>query len=240
MVNIETIYDLLDNWRGLPSYQLERRADIYFAYYLPQIIMNAFPEDHINEKITHGNIVPEFPLKKDENRQSNKVDYVVFCEKKLYLIELKTDSNSLDYTQRDYLKSAKDKSLFELISIIPELAIGSEQRQKYMHLLKYLKEMLWMLYKIEIKSETATSMYQKKHFITLVNEFDEMKEEFDARKIDVEVVYILPKDDDLVQKSGIKHIGQIVTFEKIVEWLKEDNIRFCDSLMRWVEPPHSP
>jgi hypothetical protein len=35
---ISKLFHLLDNWRNLPSYQLERRADIFFALYLDKII----------------------------------------------------------------------------------------------------------------------------------------------------------------------------------------------------------
>lgn len=37
----ERLFDLLDDWRNLPSYQLERRADIFFALHLEIIIKKA-------------------------------------------------------------------------------------------------------------------------------------------------------------------------------------------------------
>jgi hypothetical protein len=39
---ISKIFDNLDSWRHLPSYQLERRADIFFAAYLPELLMARF------------------------------------------------------------------------------------------------------------------------------------------------------------------------------------------------------
>lgn len=42
MIKIEEIFDWLDRWRQLPAYQLERRADIFFALYLPEIIAYKF------------------------------------------------------------------------------------------------------------------------------------------------------------------------------------------------------
>jgi len=33
-MTINELFDLLDDWRNLPSYQLERRADIFFAIHL--------------------------------------------------------------------------------------------------------------------------------------------------------------------------------------------------------------
>ena len=33
--------ELLDRWRHFPAYQLERRADVFFALYLPGIVEHA-------------------------------------------------------------------------------------------------------------------------------------------------------------------------------------------------------
>ena len=35
---IDRIFDLLDGWRHLPAYQLERRADIFFGLFLPDVL----------------------------------------------------------------------------------------------------------------------------------------------------------------------------------------------------------
>ena len=35
---IDGVFELLDKWRHLPGYQLERRADIYFAMFLPDVL----------------------------------------------------------------------------------------------------------------------------------------------------------------------------------------------------------
>jgi len=37
-VIIDNLFNLLDDWRTLPAYQLERRADIFFALYLDKIL----------------------------------------------------------------------------------------------------------------------------------------------------------------------------------------------------------
>lgn len=36
MKQIDTLFDRMDAWRHFPNYQLERRADIFFALYLPE------------------------------------------------------------------------------------------------------------------------------------------------------------------------------------------------------------
>ena len=36
MTKIDTVFDSMDRWRHLPGYQLERRADLFFALYMAQ------------------------------------------------------------------------------------------------------------------------------------------------------------------------------------------------------------
>ena len=35
---INHLFDQMDKWRHLPSYQLERRIDLFFSLYLPQVL----------------------------------------------------------------------------------------------------------------------------------------------------------------------------------------------------------
>jgi len=52
MINV--LFGKLDEWRKLPSYQLERRAYIFFAKHLPIIFKHEF-----NKKVI--DIIPELP-----------------------------------------------------------------------------------------------------------------------------------------------------------------------------------
>ena len=38
MQKLEELFARLDDWRHLPAYQLERRADIFFSLYLPDVL----------------------------------------------------------------------------------------------------------------------------------------------------------------------------------------------------------
>ena len=89
----------LDQWRHLPAYQLERRVDVFFGLFLPEVIERRF-------KAPFGKLIPEFPLHKGNTRisedcddnQSVNVDFTVFCSepegKRIFLVELKTDMHS--------------------------------------------------------------------------------------------------------------------------------------------------
>ena len=74
MNRINSLFDSLDDWRNLPSYQLERRADIFFSLYLAEVLKKKRNID------IDSRIIPEFPVikrtkDKDNNtRQSFKVD----------------------------------------------------------------------------------------------------------------------------------------------------------------------
>jgi len=105
-MNINTLFDTLDDWRCLPAYQLERRVDVFFALHLKEILKRKLNDATIDI------IIPEFPLRKgdlnnfmDNDNKSYKIDYLVFSKTRnqVYLIELKTDQKSRRYVQYDYL-----------------------------------------------------------------------------------------------------------------------------------------
>lgn len=56
MKTITDIFDKMDRWRNLPNYQLERRADIFFAIYL-KTVLEAKYSVQLKEQI-----IPEFPV----------------------------------------------------------------------------------------------------------------------------------------------------------------------------------
>jgi hypothetical protein len=75
---LASVSSLLDRWRHLPAYQLERRADIYFAVNLRQVLEG---ETAAHQEV----IIPELPLKRDliwpeqPTSKSVKVDYALFA-----------------------------------------------------------------------------------------------------------------------------------------------------------------
>lgn len=72
----------LDEWRHLPAYQLERRVDVLFGMFLPEILQ----EQGIVPQNSSVEVIPEFPLHKTRLGMSSKegnlsvnVDFAVFC-----------------------------------------------------------------------------------------------------------------------------------------------------------------
>ena len=135
--NIASLLGLLDRWRHLPTYQLERRADIFFGLFLPVVLNEhlASPDDTIQPCL-----IPEFPIRKDETRRSYKADYLAVSTRRThaFLVELKTDMNSLDTEQLCHFQRAVDRGLAEILRDVRFIAGAREPwaRKKYFHLLK--------------------------------------------------------------------------------------------------------
>lgn len=142
----DKLFDLLDDWRHLPAYQLERRADIIFAIHLEKIF-----EKCIGTKINF--IIPEFPVrigaiseKYPKLNKSFKIDYLVYSEveNKVFLVELKTDLRSLRDNQDWYLKRASEIKLKRLIDGVIDIYKATQQKVKYLYLLEKLEQMNWI------------------------------------------------------------------------------------------------
>ena len=142
-ISLEGVLCLLDRWRHLPAYQLERRADILFAMFLPEVLATHF------ELEAEPTIVPEFPIKELTNFRSKKVDYFAYASdgRHSFLVELKTDKESVSKSRRNFLKqkkflqAAESKGLARLVCDTVNVAMHSPYMQKYVHLLWRLQEL---------------------------------------------------------------------------------------------------
>lgn len=208
---IDKLFSRLDVWRLLPAYQLERRADIFFAIYLDEIF-----------KVKFGNaidlVIPEFPVRVgdiyENARQPNlsfKIDYVVVCEiiKKVYLTELKTDSRSRRDEQDKYLERAKENNIKKLVDGLIKIYCATAQKKKYNNFIDPLIKHGW------IKSG-------EKIPINICEDYE------------VEIIYIQPQNpDNLNNVISFEEIALILSS-------KEDDLtkRFVKSLKSWVINPN--
>lgn len=198
--NIKEIFKLLGEWYKYPKYQLERRVDIFFALYLKEIL-----KEKLKIEIDNEDIFPEFPLKKWENDySSNNADYAVFCKEegkiKLYLIELKTDMNSIKPKQIEYYQKAKeDKKFSGILEGIIEIQKKSRQGKKYTDLLTKIEK-----YGVIEKEGKNDGKVRK----------EKIEEE-------IEIVYIVPENDENRIKEKYENtVDTVITFEKIIEILR--------------------
>ena len=143
MDTISEVFHVLDEWRHLPAYQLERRVDVFFGLLLPELFKKRF-------EVSEVTVIPEFPLNKKsiglaEHNQSVRVDFAVFFTKegqnRVFLVELKTDDSSLDPEQLCIMKKAQDVEFRDLLKGVISAACASPEPRKYAHL-------IWKLHKL--------------------------------------------------------------------------------------------
>ena len=143
---IDNVFDTLDEWRRLPSYQLERRADIYFAMFLTRVLEKRIDT---KDKKFECLVIPEFPLRlgtlwtETERIRQNlsvKVDYVAFAKdyERVFFVELKTSMKSRNPAQDRYLKRAAELELKTLLEGVCLLRKSTKERKKYDCLWKML------------------------------------------------------------------------------------------------------
>lgn len=216
---IEKIFELLTKWYEYPKYQLERRLDIFFSIYLPEILKEKGIYFELKD------IFPEFPLKK-ENNQSTNVDYAIFENKddeaNLYLVELKTEMNSISLKQADYYKKAQEKNLIDILGEIIEIKKHSKQWRKYEKLLKDIKE------RYNIIKPNSKEKEKKREWIVNDNNPKILN--------NVKVIYIVPnneKDELLKEKNNF----EVIYFDdiiKIIENKYNDRLSkmFCSILKK--------
>ena len=145
-ITLESVLCLLDRWRHLPAYQLERRVDVLFALFLPEVLEKHFGTSNVC-------LIPEFPIKKsllrtDTTAQSINVDFLGIAresdgKERAYLVELKTDMASRREDQAEDLGRAVNAGLKELVEGVIEIARNAAHRhkKKYGHLLYLLSEL---------------------------------------------------------------------------------------------------
>jgi len=154
---IDRLFGLMDEWRLLPSYQLERRADIFFALYLEQILQHKYG-------YAIDLVVPEFPVRvgsvsetHSELNKSFKIDYVALCkaQDKVLFIELKTDQTSRRSKQDWYLQQARNVNISKLMDGIIAIYKATNQRSKYENLIHLLSKLGWLTMEANLCKNTS-------------------------------------------------------------------------------------
>lgn len=235
MEKVETIFELLDDWRHLPTYQLERRADIFFSLYLREIL-----EAYTGEEI-HEFVIPEFPLHKkalDSGVASNRhycADYLAFSRdmKRAFLVELKTEADSSSKKQNECLRQARDVGLEGLLTSMLKAfkpGMGQKTRRKRFYLLRKLES-------IGLVSglESAANIIAKDRHQGFTKALEE-----DARissaAPDVSLVCIHPNDEPS-KKVDENTFDCWVSFKQVLEVVKKHpdplSQRFARSLTEW-------
>lgn len=218
--DISSLLDLLDHWRHYPAYRLEPRADIYFAFFLPEVL-----DLHLRPRgiRVDARIVPEFPIGQRGTKRSDKADFFALSvdKKHAFLIELKTDIRSLRNVQEEYLKKAVNCGLGPLLSEMREMAKSPVRhtRKKYYHLLHAVEE----LGLIKLPKGLEEKIYGNSRGVYKL--IDAIEICSNAAKL--EVIHVLPE-----QGCGENTID-FGAFSEAVEHRGDVGRRFAESLRRW-------
>lgn len=226
--DVDKLFELLDRWRHLPNYQLERRTDIFFGLYLPELLANRYEQPI-------AGVVPEFPVKRDliwpshPTNKSVKVDYVAFADDRTrcYFVELKTDVASRRDAQDHYLERCGELGLAAILDGLTSIVKASSAHQKYFHLLSELAD----LGCLDLPPELAEFLFpQARPGLRKLQ--DQIEICADPGEFELEVVYIQP----LVPEDGSDNV---IGFEEMASWLdgKDEMARvFAQYLRRWTRP----
>ena len=222
MENVAEIFDLLDQWRHLPDYQLERRADIFFALFLPNFLKEKFELPHAPD------LIPEFPLRLGtlypdrSSNQSCKVDYLAITKDRgrAFLIELKTDSTSRREKQDHYLEVARVAGLPAMLAGLLKIVEASVHKSKYCCLLRALEGLKLLELPLALNAAIESNEF------SCVNS---CLSEVALRQVNpqIEVLYVQP----------VAHRPNDVGFPELADWLEAQpndiGTRFAQSLRIW-------
>ena len=136
----------LAKFRGLPTYQFERRLDAFILPYLKDFFSNSkkFEKDG-----PFNFLYPEFPLRKlpfalegePESRLADAADYLLYAKGSgiVYLIEFKTDAGSVNEGQFESYYRNCEAGWEKLMRNYFNKSTGASWRT-YAEGIKYLKE----------------------------------------------------------------------------------------------------
>lgn len=247
---IADVFNILDCWRHLPAFRLELQVAPFFALFLRDILTKTLRVE------LHPIVIPEFPLKigtlrksarcqnepcpinksKASNDQSYNVDYLVFSKDLTiaYLIELKTDMDSVNREQQCYLHRAKSTGIDELICGVIQISKKPENRRrtKYVHLLHRLAAL--ELFSIQ----DAEKLYDK----TFPKPKKGWSEAFRFDPADpvktqtCEVVYLQPSQPDETQRVQSFRYVDFNDVADVVQGHGELGVLFANYLRAWTEP----
>lgn len=138
MLTIKGLLERIVEYNDLPKFQVERALSPIISFYIADMISKIKSGDEIDL------IVPEFPLKK-ENNQSTNIDYLMVNKSKnrLILVELKTNfrANEKDVLehQSNYeyvLHKLKENKALDLIKDIVKINEKTKEKDKYKYLIE--------------------------------------------------------------------------------------------------------
>ena len=195
---IETLFSNLDRWRHFAGFPLEECVDALIGLFLPKVI-----EGSLGVGEMHPMVIPQFPLKKSDNNQSDKVDFLALTKDggRAFLIELKTDMGSRREVQLEYLRRARDRGMACILSELKEIAKASKSRKKYLHLLNALSEMGLLTLPRELEEMMLSG--KTRGSTKLIADIDVRH----STAPQIQVIFVQPRKDEIDGERGFRYIS---------------------------------
>jgi len=224
MKQIDALFDRMDAWRHFPNYQLERRADLFFSLYLPEVL-----EAKLGF-VVRSELAPEFPVRigtiypNIRTDKSYKIDYVALsvAADRVVFVELKTEGLSRRPEQDKYLQAAREVGLPRLLEGLTDIFRATKSKRKYFHLLEQLERMGLLRIPVSMKEIVARPALQG------INEASKQIEVM-ATASEPLIVYVQPNG------AG----PDVVSFQEFAGIVRrhDDPVsrRFAQSLCEWAE-----
>ncbi|MCA9597700.1 MAG: hypothetical protein KC776_30515 [Myxococcales bacterium] len=230
--SITTVFALLDRWRHLPAYQLERRADVFFALYLREVV-----SAHVGVEL-HTVMIPELPLRRGmlygdgepSPNKTAKADYLLAtasCDT-FYLLELKTAQTSRRTKQDQYLELAKKAGLRAIVDGVIAVAAASSSKylQKYLHLLSDLSALGLVEVPAQLYDEVFPSVRAR-----ATRGLAQVRNLVGTPEPPLRILYVQPEAESAANTIGFAEYAAIVNGH-------DDDVSraFARALRQWIEP----
>ncbi|MGD2252315.1 MAG: hypothetical protein PVF70_05295 [Anaerolineales bacterium] len=208
MSHLDRVFDLMDKWRHFPAYQLERRSDVLFAAYLPEVLQEFFG-------LEISALIPEFPVHirtidpADDTNRSLKIDYLAIDNETglAALVEFKTDMASRRAKQDWYLERAQEVGLARLLEGLRSIYQATNQKGKYRVLLN------------ELEAAGLIRWISEHEFVPTEAEYE------------IKIYYLQPmRGDEAKPVISFDDVAEVVSSHD-----DELSRRFAQSLKEWAE-----
>ena len=240
MRSLSDLLSLVDGWRHLPAYGLERRVDPIFGSYLPKVLGDLF---EISAECFYD-IIPEFPLHKGmseistnpDNNQSVNVDFAVFCSsphgQRVFLVELKTDDKFINEEQLCNMVQARGAGTGKLLCGVIKSALASSEKRKY-------AQLLWQLGQIGclVLPPTFKQMRMRARQPGLTTNFRKISVSEAWSTAKVELVLIAPNATKKKLQKPYKYFC-CVCFQQLAGLIDDGeqfNAEFAQYLNKWAK-----
>lgn len=213
-MNTKKIFDYLKCFKNLPTYQFERRVDAFILPYLEIHFNKHFNEKYKNFQEDFIFLYPEFPIErnsqsrnsdpaKKQEKLSDYVDYIMWseCLNTIYLVEFKTEINSLTKSQFETYLEACQRGWFLLINYYFKKSINNSNWRKFAYGLNYMHEKVPSI--LGLNDPLKFQEFTQKKRGTGVNLYlEKLKGEIKIQKEpEVKFIYLAPAESEKKLKS---------------------------------------